>query len=123
MKTDVKHMALNIVAALFIVSCGDDVDVGVAVGTLERDRIELVAEAFEPVIEILVREGDLVNKGDVSNLSIALRQALERNWDTNKIVEHASRYSWEDNIQNMKEILECAVSKKKSNDGQGVFTK
>lgn len=65
MKTDVKHMVLSIVAALFIVSCGDDVDVGVAVGTLERDRIELAAEAFEPIIEILVREGDTVSKGDV----------------------------------------------------------
>lgn len=38
---------------------------GVAVGTLDRDRIELTAEVVEPVGEILVREGDEVKAGDV----------------------------------------------------------
>jgi HlyD family secretion protein len=37
----------------------------IAVGTLERDRIELVAEANEPIAEILVREGDPVAAGDL----------------------------------------------------------
>lgn len=49
---------------LFVASC-DDRGSLVAVGTLERDRIELASEAFEPIIEILVREGDEVGKGDV----------------------------------------------------------
>lgn len=35
------------------------------VGTLARDRIELTAEAHEPVIEIRVREGNAVASGDV----------------------------------------------------------
>jgi len=35
-----------------------------AVGTLERDRIELTAEAPEPILEIPVREGDMVAAGD-----------------------------------------------------------
>jgi len=34
-------------------------------GTLERDRIELVAEAAEPIVELRVREGDRVHAGDV----------------------------------------------------------
>jgi HlyD family secretion protein len=34
-----------------------------AVGTLERDRIELSAEAFEAIVEIAVREGDRVEAG------------------------------------------------------------
>ncbi|HEX5067279.1 MAG TPA: HlyD family efflux transporter periplasmic adaptor subunit [Myxococcota bacterium] len=36
---------------------------GDAVGTLERDRIELIAEASEPIAEIAVREGDPVQPG------------------------------------------------------------
>lgn len=35
------------------------------VGTLERDRIELIAEAQEPIVEILVREGQQVQTGDL----------------------------------------------------------
>jgi HlyD family secretion protein len=36
---------------------------GQAVGTLERDRLELIAEASEPIAEIAVREGDTVEAG------------------------------------------------------------
>jgi len=35
-----------------------------AVGTLERDRIELVAESDEPILSVSVREGDVVAAGD-----------------------------------------------------------
>ena len=35
------------------------------VGTLERDRLELVAEARERIVEVLVTEGDVVAVGDV----------------------------------------------------------
>ncbi len=41
----------------------DREDINAVVGTLERDRIELIAEAQEPIIEIAVREGDRVEKG------------------------------------------------------------
>jgi HlyD family secretion protein len=44
-------------------ACSSDDAQSVAVGTLERDRLELVAEAPEPVVEILVREGDQVDAG------------------------------------------------------------
>jgi HlyD family secretion protein len=33
------------------------------VGTLERDRIELLAESSEPIVQVLVREGDRVKAG------------------------------------------------------------
>jgi HlyD family secretion protein len=36
-----------------------------AVGTLERDRIELVAEASEPIVEVRVREGQDVAAGQL----------------------------------------------------------
>jgi HlyD family secretion protein len=44
-------------------ACSNESDGLVAVGTLERDRLELVAEAHEPIVEILVREGDPVTAG------------------------------------------------------------
>ena len=34
-------------------------------GTLERDRVELVAESNEAIVEVVVREGDRVRVGDV----------------------------------------------------------
>jgi HlyD family secretion protein len=50
-------------------SNGDEI----AVGTLERDRIELVAEANEPIEAIPVREGDAVEAG-----ALLVRLAPER---------------------------------------------
>lgn len=44
-------------------ACPDEAEI--AVGSLERDRIELVAEANEPIAEIPVREGDRVEAGAV----------------------------------------------------------
>jgi HlyD family secretion protein len=41
-------------------------------GTVERDRLELVAESNEPIVEIKVREGDVVQAGH-----LLLRQELE----------------------------------------------
>jgi HlyD family secretion protein len=42
----------------------DPADIPV-VGTLERDRIELVAESNEPIVSLEVKEGDTVAAGDV----------------------------------------------------------
>jgi HlyD family secretion protein len=56
-----------------LLACGENPDDLPAVGTLERDRIELVAEAQEPIVERAVREGDRVEAGD-----LVLRQDDER---------------------------------------------
>lgn len=53
---------LVILAGILLAGCAPDTD-RVLLGTLERDRIELVAESNEPIIGILVREGDRVAKG------------------------------------------------------------
>jgi HlyD family secretion protein len=53
--------ALPLLLSLFATSCTNEAQV--AVGQLERDRIELVAEANEPIVEIAVREGDAVAAG------------------------------------------------------------
>jgi HlyD family secretion protein len=48
--------------ALVSAACSPEGD-AVLLGTLERDRLELVAEAHEPIIEMSVREGDRVEAG------------------------------------------------------------
>jgi len=49
------------VGALALAACGNDANV--LLGTLERDRVELVAEAAEPIVEIAVHEGEAVAAG------------------------------------------------------------
>jgi HlyD family secretion protein len=52
--------------ALFaLTACNGEESANVALGTLERDRLELPAEAHEPVIEILAGEGEHVTEGEV----------------------------------------------------------
>jgi HlyD family secretion protein len=48
-------------AALALAACGNDG--APLLGTLERDRVELVAEAQEPIVEVAVREGQHVQAG------------------------------------------------------------
>jgi HlyD family secretion protein len=57
--------ASMLLALLALSSCGDGAGDRTLVGTLERDRIELIAEAQEPIIEISVREGQSVQEGDL----------------------------------------------------------
>ena len=54
-----------------LAACGDNAYDGQILGTLERDRLELVAESNEPIVEISVREGDAVPVG-----AMLLRQEL-----------------------------------------------
>jgi HlyD family secretion protein len=58
-----------LLALLAAGGCGRDPLQGPAVGTLERDRIELIAESNDPIAEIAVREGDAVAAG-----TLVLRQ-------------------------------------------------
>ncbi len=64
------------IAALVLLLAGCDGDSGeFAVGTLERDRLDLAAESSEPVIAIEVREGARVAAGDL--LLVQDRSRLE----------------------------------------------
>jgi HlyD family secretion protein len=51
------------VLALALAACGNGGDA--LLGTLERDRVELVAEAQETILEVAVREGDAVKTGQL----------------------------------------------------------
>ena len=56
-------------ATLLLIASGmggcSDESADVIVGTLERDRLELTAETNEPIVAVLVKEGDAVQAGAV----------------------------------------------------------
>jgi HlyD family secretion protein len=55
--------AIAAILAVALAGCGDGGDA--LLGTLERDRIELVAEAQETILEVAVREGEPVKTGQL----------------------------------------------------------
>ncbi|MFI5314131.1 MAG: HlyD family secretion protein [Myxococcota bacterium] len=58
-------MKARVTLLCLLAACGRDPGAIPAVGTLERDRIELTAESDEPIVAVQVREGDLVAAGDL----------------------------------------------------------
>ncbi len=50
---------------LLLTACGDRDDPSRFVGTLERDRIEIIADSAEPIVSLEVREGQHVESGQV----------------------------------------------------------
>ena len=62
---------LTFAGCIALAACGNSAYEGQILGTLERDRLELVAESNEPIVEISVREGDAVAAG-----ATLLRQEL-----------------------------------------------
>jgi len=55
----------SLAAALLLSACESDPDTNLVVGELASDRIELTAEAAEPIVEILVAEGETVTGGQL----------------------------------------------------------
>ena len=53
-------VCLAVLAGLLLTVCANNENPLVVMGTLERDRIELIAEAQEPIVEIAMREGEQV---------------------------------------------------------------
>ncbi|GAB4202257.1 MAG: HlyD family efflux transporter periplasmic adaptor subunit [Wenzhouxiangellaceae bacterium] len=54
-----------LIVAMTLSGCADDDPASPILGTLERHRLELVAEASEPVIELAVDEGQFVTAGQI----------------------------------------------------------
>jgi HlyD family secretion protein len=67
------HKILLGAACICLTACEAPLSEIQALGTLERDRIELSADSSEPIRAILVREGQAVVPGDV-----LIRQSTER---------------------------------------------
>lgn len=53
------------IANLSLAGCAREAEAPRFVGTLERDRIEIVSEALEPIVAIAVREGEKVQQGQL----------------------------------------------------------
>ena len=68
-----RFSGILITVALFASACESEPDNGRMVGLLASDRIELSAETSEPIIEVLVAEGESVTAGQ-----ILLRQDARR---------------------------------------------
>jgi HlyD family secretion protein len=77
-----KFTALLLVSAACALSACSDSYEGQILGTLERDRLELIAESNEPIVEISVREGDAVPAGatlmrqELGSMQARLDQAI-----------------------------------------------
>lgn len=54
--------------------------------------------------------GMLVPPRDVAVLADALGAALGRNWDARQIAGHAKAFRWNDNIDKLERVLQCAVA-------------
>jgi HlyD family secretion protein len=52
-------------AAMVVAACDNADDLNIVVGELASDRIELIAEVNEPILEILVAEGEVVTAGQL----------------------------------------------------------
>jgi HlyD family secretion protein len=60
-----KRSVMSLAVLLIVAACSRGARDDIIVGTLERDRLELTAEANEPIVQIAVREGDKVAVGAV----------------------------------------------------------
>ena len=60
---NIRAVTVTTSLALLLAACGGAATDNVIVGELTSDRIELTAEAAEPIVEILVAEGDAVTAG------------------------------------------------------------
>jgi HlyD family secretion protein len=59
----ISNILISAALAAFLAACADSKDRQM-VGTLERDRIEMVVESSEPIIAIHVQDGQAVSVGD-----------------------------------------------------------
>jgi HlyD family secretion protein len=57
--------ALLVFAGALLAACQQGTDAFPLVGTLERDRVEVVAEAREELVELAVSEGEAVSAGQL----------------------------------------------------------
>lgn len=87
-----------------------------ALGTLERDRIGLVADSTEPIVRILVREGDEVEIGqilveqDASRAEVALAKAAAEEATTLAALSEAEQGPRQQQIAGARARLTAAAS-------------
>lgn len=110
----------TIVVVVLCSGCSPRYDEMVALGTLERDRIELVAESSEPIIQVPVREGDVVEVGavllqqDTTRANIALAHARAEQATAQSGLTAAEAGPRQQQITAARARLEAAMSSEKT---------
>jgi HlyD family secretion protein len=105
--------------AIFLLGCDDLSQVG-SLGTLERERIRLVADSSEPISRILVREGDAVEIGavlvqqDTTRAEIALIRSRADEAAARSALEQAEAGPRAQQISQARARLQAAVSSEKT---------
>lgn len=63
------------------------------------------------VPEIIVDDhiGALVDPGDVEGLSIALQEALDKDWDEDIIIEYARQYEWKNIVEDIAKLYQIVL--------------
>ncbi|MEO7774203.1 MAG: HlyD family efflux transporter periplasmic adaptor subunit [Steroidobacteraceae bacterium] len=100
-------LLIAVFTLLLLAACGRETGDVVMVGTLERHRLELAANAPEPVLELAVREGDLVKKGEVVVQLDAAQARSQRDTAAADVAQAKHRLSGLVNGPRGEEILEA----------------
>mgnify|MGYP003662697476 CR=1 FL=1 len=111
---DLFRLAL-LAMVLLGVGCSDS-GPSVALGTLERERIDLVADSNEPITRVLVSEGQSVAAGEVlvvldtARPQIALTQALAKEAAARSVLAEAEKGPRQQQIEQARSRLRAAKS-------------
>lgn len=108
--------SLCVVATAALSACDQDYGAVVSLGTLEQDRIELVADSNEPIVRVLVHEGDRVEIGavlvaqDRSRAEVALARAAADEAAARSALEEAESGPRQQQIAQARSRLEALAS-------------
>jgi HlyD family secretion protein len=106
---------LTAFATLVMSACANDT-ADQLVGTLERDRLELIAEANEPIVAVAVKEGDTVAAGSTllklnsATAQARLDQAMAAVAVAERRLEELVKGPRSQEIQQARAALESAIS-------------
>jgi HlyD family secretion protein len=100
----------------FLAGCGGDANSVASLGTLERDRIELVAESTEPITRVLVEESETVEIGailvqqDTARSEVALTRARAEEAVALSVLQEAEKGPRQQQISQARARLAAAAS-------------
>ncbi|MFT7245629.1 MAG: HlyD family secretion protein [Candidatus Azotimanducaceae bacterium] len=109
-------ISLVITTLLTVTACTESDDFPSALGTLERDQIEIIADSSEPIVRVLVSEGDSVLAGDVilildkARATVALNRAKAEEAAAKSTLAEAERGPRQQKISQSRSRLRAADS-------------
>ena len=107
---------LWVFAVVLATGCSESGTPTPALGTLERDRIDLIADFSEPITRILVTEGQEVKAGDIlvildtSRATVALKRAQAEESAARSALSEAEKGPRQQQIDQARSRLQAAES-------------